>query len=209
VRVSVVVPAYNEAARIGAVIGPVLAWGRAHEVVVVDDGSSDGTAEAAAQAGARVVRLERNVGKGGAVARAISETTGDILIFLDADLIGLTPEHLALLLNPVAEGDADMTLGIFSRGRAATDLAQAITPWLSGQRAVRRDTLVGLDAGIARFGLEAALTRYARRAGLRVRQVTLPDLTHVMKEEKMGAVRGVISRLRMYRDILRSLVSRD
>ncbi|MDD2200866.1 MAG: glycosyltransferase family 2 protein [Firmicutes bacterium] len=208
-RVAAIVPAYNEEPRIASVLDVVRASPLVDEIIVVDDGSDDDTSEVARVHGAKVIRLGENTGKGGAVAKGLEATLGDVILFLDADLIGLTVEHVNALIEPVCHGEADMTIGIFGNGRAATDLAQALTPWLSGQRAIRRDALEGLELDIARFGVEAVLTRHARELDLKVVDVKLPGLTHVMKEEKMGTMRGMASRARMYWEVLKSVVDWD
>jgi glycosyltransferase involved in cell wall biosynthesis len=106
-KISAIVPAYNEAERIGAVLEPLLAAPSVDEIVVVDDGSTDGTAEVAQRYGVKVVRLGENRGKGAAMAAGVREANGDTLLFLDADLTGLTPKHLEDLVNAYKAGDAD------------------------------------------------------------------------------------------------------
>jgi len=203
-KIAAIIPAYNEEKTLGSVLRPVLACRELSEVIVVDDGSADNTAAVARNAGARVITLDRNSGKGGAVAAGFRSTDAEIILLLDADLIGLTTDHVLSLLRPVTENGSDMTLGIFSSGRFLTYLAQRIAPQLTGQRAVRRSVL-GAVSGLelSRFGVEIALNRYAKKAVLKTETVMLPGLTHIMKEEKMGLFAGFASRLRMYRDIIR------
>lgn len=205
-KVSAIIPAYNEGPRVASVIDVLQASNAVDQIIVVDDGSEDDTYDVAVAHGSFVVRMGQNTGKGGAVARGVKEAVGEVLLLLDADLIGLTTGHIHDLLEPVTSGVADMSLGIFDDGRAATDLAQALTPWLSGQRAVLRSALEGLELDISRFGVEAVLTRHAREVGLRVVEVRLPKLTHVMKEEKMGPVKGAASRVKMYWEVVKSIV---
>jgi glycosyltransferase involved in cell wall biosynthesis len=202
VRVTAVIPAYNEERTVAQVARTAIASPLVADVVVVNDGSGDGTSLAASRAGARVIDLPQNRGKGAAIQAAVAASTGEVLLLLDADLVGLEADHVQRLLSPVLKGEADMTIGVFERGRTFTDLAQVITPGLSGQRAVLRSLLQGV-AGLdmARFGSEVTLNRAAERSGARVVIVPLPRLTHVMKEEKMGFARGFLARLRMYGDI--------
>ncbi|MGB9866920.1 MAG: glycosyltransferase family 2 protein [Bacillota bacterium] len=202
----VIVPAFNEEKTVGAVVRAAWAAPGVCEVVVVDDGSEDRTSAVARAAGAKVLRLSRNMGKGAAMMHGVRNTHGDPVVFLDADLIGLEPHHVSALAEPVINGEAEMTLGVFERGRAATDLAQTIAPFLSGQRAVRRELLCQLsEIEITRFGVEIALTRYARAAGLKVVEVPLKGVSHLMKEEKMGFAKGLQARLKMYLDILKTV----
>jgi len=204
VKVAAVVPAYNEERTIGRVLSTLVKCRAVDEVVVVSDGSTDGTAEVARSFGVRVVELQPNQGKGAAMCAGVAATDAPFIVFLDADLVGLREEHVTDLILPVIQGEADMTVGTFSGGRLATDLAQAITPFLSGLRALRRQVLEEVPSlEVSRYGVEVALTRHARRQRLRVKEVPLPGLTHVMKEEKLGFWAGFQARLRMYWDILR------
>ncbi len=199
---AVVIPAFNEERTIGDVITAVRQVPFVGEAIVVSDGSTDQTAAIARSLGAKVVELPENQGKGGAMMVGINSTDADVVLFLDADLIGLQPFHVVDLLLPVLEGRADMTVGIFEQGRLATDLAQFVAPYLSGQRAVKREQLKQLsNLELTRFGVEVALTRFAKSAGLSIEEVELREMSHVMKEEKLGVLKGFMARLRMYWEI--------
>jgi glycosyltransferase involved in cell wall biosynthesis len=174
-----------------------------NDILVVDDGSSDRTLEVLpAGNGVRALRLPKNVGKGGAMWAGAHETDAEVLMFLDADLVGLRAEHVRLMLDPVVAGEADMCVGVFEGGRYWTDMAQRLVPYISGQRAIPRDLFLSVP-GVerARSGVEVALTRHARMSGWRVESVPLSGITHVMKEEKMGALRGFGARMGMYWEI--------
>lgn len=203
-RVAAIIPAYNEEKTIGSVVSVVKRW-QADEVIVVDDGSSDRTGEIAKSAGARVITLPQNVGKGGAMKAGAESTEAEVVLFVDADLTGLTLEHLTSLATPVLNGDADMTVGVFEDGRLSTDIAQKIAPFLSGQRAMLRRIVLevpGLES--SRYGVELAISRHAEKASLRVQKVELRHLAQVTKEEKRGFVKGFQARMRMYWEIIRS-----
>lgn len=205
-KVTAVVPAYNEEDTIGDVVRVLVAHPDVAEAVVVSDGSSDATAAVARLAGASVIEMTKNAGKGAAVKAGI-EAAGDadVFLLLDADLVGLRSDHVRRLLEPVLSGRAEMTIGVFAHGRMATDLAQAATPFLSGNRAVLRQALEGITGlESAGWGIEMLLTRHARKKRLRVLQVGLHGLSQVMKEEKLGLARGFWRRLRMYWDVVRS-----
>ncbi|TBH20104.1 glycosyltransferase family 2 protein [Thermus thermamylovorans] len=199
---TVLIPAFNEEAHVAQVVRVAKAAG--FPVVVADDGSQDRTAAEAERAGAEVVRLPENRGKGGAIAEGLRRVATPYVLLLDADLLGLHPEHLEALLAPVREGRAEMTVGVFQGGRLSTDLAMRLTPFLSGQRALGTEALrrvPGLEG--ARYDLELLLTRHAQRQGWRVRYLPLPGVSQVMKEEKRGLLPGLRHRLRMYWEIAR------
>lgn len=208
-RTAAIIPAYNEELTVGDVVRRTRASGLVDEVIVVNDGSTDNTSFAARNAGATVIDLPKNLGKGAALRVGIEGLNADLILFLDADLVGLEGDHIRSLLEPVRSGEADMSLGIFAGGRFSTDLAQKIAPFLSGQRAIRGALLSGLSAiDVNRFGVEIALTRFVLKNNLRVKRVILRGLTHRMKEEKLGFLRGFIARLKMYYDIVVCYLSR-
>ena len=181
------VPAKDSAGSVGATVSAAAAVAGVDEVVVIDDGSRDGTAPAAARAGARVVRLDVNAGKGGAVRAGVAATPyADVYLLLDADL-GPSAGQAAALLAPVLAGTAELTVAVLPAAgrqggfgmvrrlatagvRRATGGRLAPRAPLSGQRAVRADILRSL-ALAERFGLETAMTIDAVRAGATVLEV--------------------------------------
>lgn len=202
-RVAVIIPAYNEKERIPVVLDAVKAAKLVDEIVVVSDGSTDGTYELVSSDPAiTAMQLEINRGKGGAMRAGAEGTDADIVLFLDADLIGMDGEKVDAIVRPIVEGSADMAIGVFKSGRGVTDIAQVIAPFISGQRAMRRDTFISIPKlDVARSGVEIAITQYFRSRKLRVRQVTLKGCTHCMKEEKLGLIKGFAGRMKMYYDI--------
>jgi len=195
--IAIIIPAFNEESTVGNVVRAALA-SQPDEVVVVDDGSTDGTADAARAAGARVLTLPHNAGKGAALMAGLHATRGDIVVFLDADLIGLTPQHVRSLVRPVTTAEAAAAVGLFTHGRAATTLASWMTRHWSGQRACWRATLVELDAADLRYAVELAITDAWRKRRARVKYVPLAGVTHRMKEEKLGRHAGMRARLGMF-----------
>ncbi len=150
----------------------------------------------------RVIDLKINLGKGGAMRAGVKSTDADVVLFLDADLVGMDGQKVDAIVRPVVNDQADMAIGIFKGGRGATDFAQLVAPYISGQRAMRREvflTIPKIDS--TRSGVESAITKYFRAHRLRVQRVKLPGCTHCMKEEKLGLAKGLASRMRMYYDI--------
>lgn len=207
-KISVIIPAYNEESTIADVIKTVKKVPVINNIIVVSDGSTDNTVSIAKNLDVEVCQLKENIGKGGAIKKGFEKTDSDILLFLDADLIGLTINHIHELINPIIEDKADMSLGIFTQGRLLTDLPQFLMPYLTGQRAIKRyiiDVIPDLD--LLKYGLEVAITKVVKRYNFRVSKVKLPNLTQRMKEEKYGIVEGAKKRLQMYLDIVKQLKS--
>ncbi|MFY9177743.1 MAG: glycosyltransferase family 2 protein [Caldicoprobacterales bacterium] len=206
-KVAVIIPAYNEEKSIGLVLSVVTQIPEITEIVVVNDGSTDKTSQIALSFGVRIIEFHENQGKSLALRAGVMSTTSPIVLFLDADLIGLTQELVKDMILPIIHGYADMTLGIFCSGRSVTDLAQKIAPYLTGQRAMKRWVLDRLDLEDWQtgFGIEMAITRLAKNSDLRIMKVPLANVTHAMKEEKMGLVKGVAARAKMYWEIIKQL----
>jgi glycosyltransferase involved in cell wall biosynthesis len=181
-----IIPAWNESETIGAVVYAALDARSVDDVVVVDNASTDTTAAAAAAHGARVVR-EPTPGKGEALRRGVASAPGaDILVFLDADLVGLRPDHVNRLVEAVASGAVDMACGMFDRGPVGNRLA-GLLPVLTGQRALRRCLFDELAADDVRgYRVEAALNCLVARRRLVRRDEVLDGLWHRTKEEKLA-----------------------
>ncbi|HET8798374.1 MAG TPA: glycosyltransferase family 2 protein, partial [Thermoanaerobaculia bacterium] len=112
---SVIMPLYNERSTVREILKRVLAQPVSKEVIVVDDASTDGSAalvEAVAQnePAIRLIRQERNQGKGAAVRRGIAEARGEVVLVQDADL-EYDPRDYAKLIQPILDGDADVVFG--------------------------------------------------------------------------------------------------
>jgi glycosyltransferase involved in cell wall biosynthesis len=209
-NVSVVVPAYNEADRIGAVLGPLVRCPSVDEIIVVDDGSDDGTAQVAERYSVRVVSLPENRGKAAALDEGVSLARNEVLLFLDADLVGLREEHVERLIGVYRPVEVDMVVGVFSNGRMNTDLAQKINPFASGQRVLSKALWERAKENVQEmnYGIEIALSRLAAKEGWRQERVKLDGVTHILKEEKRGFARGVLDRVKMYGDMLKWLVKK-
>ena len=116
-KISIVIPAYNEAENIGDVVGKVRSLHPDAEVIVIDDGSQDKTAERAVQAGAIVYRHPYNIGNGAAIKSGIRVASGDILVFMDADGQH-DPDEIKMLLSGFP--DYDMVVGARTKGGQAS-----------------------------------------------------------------------------------------
>ena len=204
---TVIIPAYNEEKHVGAVLEVLRYVDQLSQIIVVDDGSTDSTAVVVNYLRQRDPRIELlcmsdNQGKAGAMVAGAEASRNDLIVFLDADLIGLQPGNLRALIEPVQSGWYAMTLGLFTHGRRQTDLSHKLIPFLSGQRCLRwslfKDTP---DLNSARWGVEVALSFYAWRQDYHVITVSWPGVTHAMRPEKSDGIDGYWSHVQMWLDI--------
>ncbi|OAT86509.1 glycosyltransferase family 2 protein [Desulfotomaculum copahuensis] len=214
-EITALIPAHNEAARIGDTVRAVFSIPGISEILVVDDGSTDETAAAVRAAGARIYSLPFNLGKGGALNHGAAVCRGDVILLLDADLGASAAEGIKLL-PPILRGAADMTVARFPRAgrrggfglvkglaragiRCYTGL-QMESP-LSGQRAVTRRVLERLLPFAPGYGVEVALTIKAARLGFKVLEVPV-NMTH---QETGRDWAGFVHRGRQFGHVLRTL----
>jgi glycosyltransferase involved in cell wall biosynthesis len=227
-QVAVVIPAYNEADRVGATVAAAKTLGGADLVVVVDDGSRDGTARTAREAGAVVLRHARNRGKAAAMetgAEAVrlldqheDRPEARHLLFLDADL-GATAAAAGPLITPVTAGEADMTIAVFTSRvklgghgfvvRLSAAGIRRATGWapvqpLNGQRCLTRAAYDAARPLARGFGVETAMTIDLKRKGLRITEVEVP-LAHRATGTDL---RAQLHRARQFADVAWALTTR-
>jgi glycosyltransferase involved in cell wall biosynthesis len=221
---AVVIPALDEQDRIAATVAAARELPGAGTVIVVDDGSTDGTAEAARRAGAQVLRHARTRGKAAAMSTgadrvAGSTSPGSALLFLDADL-GDSAANTAPLIGPVLAGEVDMTIAILPPQHTAggghglvVNLSRngifRLTGWtatqpLSGMRCLTRSAFDAARPLARGWGVETALSIDLLRAGYRVLEVPC-DLQHRVTGRDWRAQRH---RARQYRDVWLALAAR-
>ena len=207
--IGVVIPAYNEAKNILSVLNAVCAAEWIQKIILVNDGSTDETFEVAQCAAERderlvVIHLPENQGKAGAMLAGVQALHTDLVIFLDADLVGLKPQHLNQLANPQKFRSNEMTIAVFQIGRILTNVSQRIVPQLSGQRCLWREAaeqaLIPLAAD--RYGVETGLTIYARSHHWKIRKIMWRGVTHHMVWQKHRGIAGLQNRWQMYSQIM-------
>lgn len=202
-RVAAIVPAYNERETLAAVLQALRDTPVIDEILVVSDGSTDETALVARRMGVRTLELKRNHGKGVALATGVIHTSAPVLLFVDGDILNLSPGLFVALLTPVLRGEVGMNVGIRHRGRLVNAVHRRVGPLLSGIRCLRREIFEAVpDEYLEGFRIETALNWVCCRLGHRTGTLVLHQLRHRVKEEKQGLVEGVRARLAMFASVL-------
>ena len=196
--IDVVIPARNEAATVGGVVAAARGCRFTREVIVVDDGSTDGTAERALAAGAKVVRREARLGsKAKAMEMGVAVSDAPALLFCDADCIGLTAPHLDDICLPFVEGRAAMSVGCFEYGWL-NPLVLRLPP-TSGERVIPRWVWDAVHpAKRVGYSIEIMINEVIAEGRLPTSVRIMPGVSHRTKRDKLGLVRGYRETWRMF-----------
>ena len=208
-KVSVVIPALNEEEPIAGVVRECLSTGVPNEVIVVDNGSTDRTAERAREAGARLTTAPRGYGRACAAGVHAVSLDCDIIVFLDGDGSDV-PAFMPQLVEPIARGTHDFVIGSRTRGQrepGSMNLQQILSGRIAGWimqllygvrytdmcpfRAIRRDALTKLDMREETYGWNLEMQMKAARAGLRILEIPVNHRNRTGGESKVsGTLHG-------------------
>ena len=188
-KISCIIPAFNEESTIITVIKNVKKVKVINEIIVVDDGSTDNTYKKAKSEKVKVIKHAKNKGKGAAIKTGVFYSSGDVILFLDADLCSISPKKIASILQPLENDEADFVKTSFTRARGrVTELVvkplfSVIFPFikfnqpLSGQFAIKRDLLNELKID-DKWGVDIQILLQLVKKGVRISEVDIGKLKH-------------------------------
>nr|WP_245247925.1 glycosyltransferase [Methanobacterium petrolearium] len=213
--VSVIIPAYNEEKTVANVVGVVKSLNYVDEIIVVNDGSVDGTEQKALEAGATVLSHVKNQGKGAAIKTGFKNSKGEIVLFLDADLHKLMPKQVDKMIKPILNGESDVVKTKFKReaGRVTELTAKPLLNFffpeikfeqpLSGQFAAKRSFLKNIELEDD-YGVDVGIVLDADVMGARVKEVDIGNISHTMSSlyelniVATEVVRTIVDRANIY-----------
>ncbi len=206
-KVSCIIPVYNEGPRVGAVIDTARNHPLIEEIIVINDGSTDNSkAILEKHPGIHFISYDKNHGKTFAVMTGIKQAKRNLLMLLDSDLTGLTPENLTDLITPVIHGRADMTISLRKNSLLVYKLMGL--DYVSGERVFDRSIIGDLEAlaHMPGFGLETYLNQQMIEKKLRLKVIKWPQVISLRKAKKAGWWEGTKADIGMVFQIL-SMVS--
>jgi glycosyltransferase involved in cell wall biosynthesis len=203
VTIDAVIPARDEAPTIAANVDAARDCRFVREVLVVDDGSTDGTADRAREAGAKVVARAGSAGsKALAMAAGVAATDAPAILFVDADCTGLTATHLDAICEPFVDRRATMSLGFFDYG----PFWNRLVPWwppLTGERVVPRWVFEAIPAAkLDGYTVEVRINEVIAEGRLPTVGRLMPGVYHRTKRDKLGRGAGFRATWAMYRALL-------
>lgn len=203
-KISVVIAAYNEEPRIGAVLRAIANHPIVDEVIVVNDGSNDNTSDVVKKYHAKLIENEKNLGKTLSVKKGVEASRNDTVMLLDADLVGLDEKSITMLAEPVLNKQVNWTLSL--RGNSFRYMKMAGIDWVSGERVLTKellaDPMIWSKPNIG-FGLETLMNRSLLKNNRSFISVYLPNVKIINKTSKVGFLKGVSGELKMLGQLLK------
>lgn len=214
-KVSVIIPAFNEEETVAKVVEVIKRVSYVDEVIVVNDGSTDKTESEAKKAGARVINHSTNKGKGEAINTGYKESDSDIIAFIDADIHNLTSKKVDAIIKPILDGKTEITKTKFAResGRVTELTAKPLLNFffpeisfeqpLSGQFAAKREALKRINFE-PDYGVDVGIVLDADVQGISIQEVDIGEIEHDMSPLKdlnlmaNEVVRTIIDRANKY-----------
>ena len=205
--VTCLIPAYNEGSRIGAVLRVVVGHPLVAEVLVIDDGSQDDTAAVVRSVpGVKLIEIPQNSGKTAALVAGIRAAMGTYLLLVDADLSGLSLDHISGLIDPVQAGQADISISL--RDNAPKPWHWLGIDYISGERVLPKSLLdnhMETMLSLPRFGFEVFLNSLLIAQRSRVAVVRWSGVESPLKGTKMGWRKGLVADAKMISDMVRTV----
>lgn len=206
--VSAIVCAYNEEKTVRLILEVLLSHPRVDEVIAVDDGSTDGTRKAINSIiNDKLVKIHhrKNLGKGAAVVKAVQNSQGEILLFIDADLYRFHPVHINLLLDPLLIDDSIMSIGIRETGSSFEKNFRTLLKSFGGERAIHRRYMTPILKRIQKsgYGVEAIINFNHLHRKHKIVYIPLPNLAHKAKTEKHPIYKYIAEYIKENAEVIR------
>ncbi len=201
-KVTAVLPVYNEGKTIGGVLDTLTASKSLSGIVIINGGSTDDTSKIIKKfrnhknPKVKIINLPRPNGKGGAVKIGTKNIKSDVILFCDGDLVGLMPHHIDSILAPMKKG-AVMVIGLRDKGNLIGNMLMPYFPLTGGERAIRTDVfrkirIIPLSEG---WGLESVMNDYCKKKGMQWTTEHLNGVDHIWLQTRKEGIMAVLKEI--------------
>jgi glycosyltransferase involved in cell wall biosynthesis len=205
--ITCIIPAFNEAPRIKQVLDSISDHPLISEIIVVDDGSADNTTDIVkTYTNVTLIVHEKNKGKSAALATGITQAHGEYILFLDADLIGISHDDITNLITPINTGVADVSISL--RRNSPRPWHWIGLDYISGERVVPRSLLldkIETMNKLPHFGIEVFMNNAIITHAYRIKVVHWNEVDSMFKYKKYGFLKGIMMDILMMVDIFRTI----
>lgn len=197
-KTTAILPIFNEEKTVAKVLTVLLGSLQLNEVVVVDDASTDNSLNVIKSFQSdklKIIHLEKNLGKSGAVKKAAKNLQTDILFFCDGDLHNFTNQHIDQLLEPLKNGEYLMTAGIRDRGIMHNTFVKKFGPLITGERAMPKKIFeeIANHPLIKDYAMEFVLNNYCAKNSIPIKRMILKGVKQTNKPYKYSnKLKGVM-----------------
>lgn len=205
-KISCIIAAYNEENRIGNVLNIVNKHPLIDEIIVIDDGSIDKTKEVIKRyKNVKLIEHKKNKGKLTAMINGLKKSRHEIILFLDADLIGLNQKNITELIMPVVSKKVDLSLSIRQNSSLIFKIIKL--DFITGERVFNKKILGNLDdfSSLPSFGFESYMNKIVIKSKLKIKTVNWSNVSHMRKAKKQGFVKGTINDIGMVFHIIKTI----
>lgn len=200
-KVSCIICAYNEEGRICKVLKAVAGHPLVSEVIVIDDCSKDGTVKEVLEfKDVKLVRHKKNLGKTNSMKDGCTKAKNKLVMFIDADLVGLTRNNISNLIKPVTDGSVDISISM--RKNSLLLYKVLGIDFVSGERVIKRDIVKKILKTVSGYGIEVKINKYVLENNLKFLVVKWPNVSQTRKQKKEGFIKGWFHDLVMLKQIL-------
>lgn len=202
-KISCIISALNEGPRIGKVLKAVSNHPLIDEIIVVDDGSSDNTSEEALKfKDVKVIRHKKNMGKTKSMLDGCKNTKNELVMFLDADLVDLTPDNISRLVKPVMNGSVDLAIGMVKHDSSMHFIATIVGQGAySGQRAMKKEIAIENLKKVQGYGAEAIINQYVLDNNLKFIIVDWLNVKATLRFKEVGFKESFSSLIKTFNEI--------